>query len=101
MVAKKPRVYNRRGPLPVDMRNMIYIGRPSKWGNPFSHLSGTLARFKVKSRTEAVLAYRGYMLYKPELIAAARRELRGRDLICWCAPLACHGDILLDIANQD
>jgi hypothetical protein len=32
----------------------IYIGRPSKWGNPYSHLSGTLAEYKVSSREEAI-----------------------------------------------
>ena len=27
-------------------------------------------------------------------------ELRGRDLVCWCAPEACHGDVLLALANE-
>lgn len=30
-----------------------------------------------------------------------RRELRGRDLVCVCAPLACHGDNLLEVANGE
>ena len=30
----------------------VYIGRPSKWGNPYSHKEGTLAEFKVSSRKE-------------------------------------------------
>jgi hypothetical protein len=29
----------------------------------------------------------------------ALSELRGRDLVCWCAPLLCHGDVLLALAN--
>ncbi|MEM2159611.1 MAG: DUF4326 domain-containing protein [Candidatus Nitrosotenuis sp.] len=32
---------------------------------------------------------------------AAQAELRGRDLVCYCAPLECHGDILLAIANAE
>lgn len=94
-----PVVLNRRGPLPVDLRNCAYVGRPTKWGNPFSHLSGTLSRWSTRTRAESVLAYRGYLLTKPHLIAAARVELRGKDLMCWCAPLACHADVLLEVAN--
>lgn len=30
-----------------------------------------------------------------------KRELRGRDLVCWCFPLTCHGEILLRIANEE
>lgn len=94
-----PQVLNKRN-LPIDLRNAVYIGRPSKWGNPFSHLKGTLAQFRVDTRENSILAYRGYLLEHPELIAAARRELKGKDLMCWCAPLACHGDVLLELANE-
>ena len=31
----------------------------------------------------------------------AMHELRRRDLVCWCAPLPCHGDVLLRLANKD
>ena len=31
---------------------------------------------------------------------AALPELRGKDLVCWCAPLACHGDLLLRLAGE-
>jgi hypothetical protein len=30
---------------------------------------------------------------------AALPELRGKDLVCWCAPDACHADVLLELAN--
>lgn len=78
----------------------VYIGRPSKWGNPFSHLSGTLAKFRVSSREEAVKRYEEYLLSRPDLVAAAKRELRGKVLGCWCAPKPCHGDVLARIANE-
>jgi hypothetical protein len=35
---------------------------------------------------------------RPDLMAALP-ELRGKDLVCGCAPLACHGDVLLRLAN--
>jgi hypothetical protein len=77
----------------------VYIGRPSKWGNPFTHLK-YLPRdlTKVKTRAEAVAAYAEWILHQPELIVALP-ELRGKTLGCWCAPSACHGDVLLKMAN--
>lgn len=72
----------------------VYIGRPSKWGNPFKLGPG-------ESRADAIAKYRKWLWGQPELIAAARRELRGKVLGCWCAPKACHGDVLLEVANSE
>jgi len=80
----------------------VYIGRPSKWGNPYSHISDTLAKFKVDSREEAIKAYRDW-INQPEqawLKKDAKEELRGKVLGCWCYPRPCHGDVLLEIANE-
>lgn len=71
----------------------VYIGRPSIWGNPY-------AIDADNTRETVLLKYHQYILSKPELIAKARVELRGRDLVCYCKPQACHGDILLEIANS-
>jgi hypothetical protein len=71
----------------------IYIGRPSKWGNPF-----VIGR--DGTREEVIEKFHQYILGSPELYAAARSELRGKNLVCYCAPLPCHGDILLEIANS-
>ena len=70
----------------------VYIGRPSKWGNPF-----VIGR--DGSRAEVVAKYRAWIVTQPALMNALE-ELRGRDLVCWCAPLACHGDVLNDLANR-
>jgi hypothetical protein len=77
----------------------IYIGRPSEWGNPFSHRNGTLAAYKVDTREEAVAAYRKWLLAKPELLKRLP-ELKGKVLACWCKPLACHGDVLAELADK-
>ena len=48
---------------------------------------------------EAIALYREWIIKK---IATGERditELRGKDLVCWCAPLPCHADILLELAN--
>lgn len=72
----------------------VYIGRPSKWGNPF-----TIG--KDGSRNEVIDKYVEWILTQPELVERAQAELRGKDLVCFCSPKACHGDILLAIANED
>ena len=77
----------------------IYIGRPSKWGNVYSHKSGTLAQFKVKSRARAIAAYEEWVRAQPELMAALP-ELKDKVLGCHCKPEACHGDILARLADN-
>jgi hypothetical protein len=76
----------------------VYVGRPTKWGNPFSHKAGTLAKYQVRTREDAVSKYREWILNNPTLMKDLP-ELKGKTLSCWCKPLACHGDILLELAN--
>jgi len=77
----------------------VYIGRPSKWGNPFSHKKDTLAEFRVSTRDEAIRKYGEWLLKQPHLMNQLH-ELRGKILGCWCNPKACHGDLLLRLAND-
>ena len=77
----------------------VYIGRPSIWGNPFSHKEGTQAKFKVATREEAVKSYRQWLLNNPSLMAKLP-QLKGKVLGCWCHPQKCHGDVLLELANK-
>lgn len=92
-----PRVWNKRDlNCPFDA---VYVGRPSQWGNPF--------RIGVQgmTRASAIAAYRRELLCGGGLLGFnvcwVRQHLRGRDLVCWCAPLPCHADILLEVANGD
>lgn len=80
-------------------KDAIYIGRPSQWGNPFSHLSGTKAIYVVKTREEAVTKYREWILTQPRLLADLPK-LKGKILACWCHPKACHGDVLAELADK-
>lgn len=82
----------------------VYVGRPTGWGNPWGHGPdrGRLA-YQCATREEAVLAFRTWITKgKPEISKEARKELRGKDLACWC-PLdqPCHADVLLEIANAE
>lgn len=70
----------------------VYVGRPSKWGNPF-----VLGR--DGTREEVVAKYREWLTQQRPDLAGQIGELRGKVLGCFCAPLACHGDVLLELAN--
>lgn len=70
----------------------IYIGRPSKWGNPYTiGAEGT--------REEVIEKYYLYLLERPELIKALPK-LKNKTLGCWCSPKACHGDVLIELTNN-
>jgi hypothetical protein len=77
-------------PRPSDPYR-VYVGRPSKWGNPF-----VIPRHG--SRAEVIAKYREWIVRQPKLMADLP-ELRGKDLVCHCAPEPCHGDVLLELAN--
>jgi len=66
--------------------------RPGKWGNPYS--------VEEYGREEAISIFRYNLTDKQK--AAARAELRGKDLMCYC-PLdqACHVEVWLEIANAE
>lgn len=86
----------------------VYVGRPSRWGNPF-----TITRAKANlrdvmvpdtdpiSRFVVVQAFRSWITAEiNEHLTIDLEPLRGRDLACWC-PLdqPCHADVLLELAN--
>lgn len=70
----------------------VYVGRPSVWGNPF-----VIGR--DGTRQEVVAKYRAYLLSNTALMTRLH-ELRGKHVVCWCAPEACHGDVLVELANK-
>jgi hypothetical protein len=74
-------------------RHDVYIGRPTKWGNPFSLKDHGGDRHLVLRK------YRDWLRGEPALMEAARLELKGKVLGCWCKPEACHGDVLARVAD--
>lgn len=70
----------------------VYVGRPSKFGNPF--VIG-----KDGTREEVVRKYEDWLRQQPDLMVALK-ELKGKVLACWCSPLACHGDVLAKLADE-
>jgi len=77
--------------------NAIYVGRPTKWGNPYrpGDEHGT------RTVEEAVRKYRHYIKWRAIGGHVDFEELRGKDLACWCRKGApCHADVLLEFYNQ-
>lgn len=75
-----------------DVPWTVYIGRGSPWGNPY--VIG-----KHGTREQVVELHRRLLLNQPELVERAKRELAGKDLLCFCAPLKCHGETWLRVVN--
>lgn len=98
--------------------NTVYVGRPTRWGNPF--------RVAAADKSErAIAAYRALLMLDYKWfrehagyswmagavmtwslkthvdVVRLLEPLRGKDLACWCKEGApCHADILLELANQ-
>jgi hypothetical protein len=82
------RVLNRnRDEIPSSA---IYIGRGSKWGNPF-----VIGR--DGTRNEVIELYRTWLMTSGLMNDVY--ELTDKDLVCYCTPKKCHGDVLLELAN--
>lgn len=92
----KTTVVNKHHRVPYD----VYIGRGSKWGNPFSHMNNTKAQFKVNTREEAINSYREWIKNQPHLLNSLH-ELKGKTLCCFCKPSACHGDVLVELIEKE
>jgi len=82
-----PTVHNKRHGTPLGA---VYVGRGTKWGNPF-----VIGR--DGDRATVIAKYRKYILPVFETF----HELWGKDLVCYCAPLACHADLLLQAAEHE
>ena len=86
------KVLNARDVGAITTDTQTYIGRPTKWGNPFIiGLDG--------SRLEVIEKYMDWFITQQHLIDALY-ELKGKNLVCWCSPCDCHGDFLLELANE-
>lgn len=69
------------------------IDRTTPFGNPF--IIG-----RDGDREEVIRKFREYFYKNKELRRLVRKELRGHDLLCWCKPLACHGDVIIEYLEK-
>ena len=77
-----------------DSEGAVYVGRGSVWGNPF--ILG-----KDGSRAIVIAKFHEYAKWRlsrePEWLA----PLKGKDLSCYCAPQACHADVLAQLSRVE
>ena len=93
-----PQVWNIKAfPAAYRREANVYIGRGGPWGNPFV-IGVDGDRTQVIGKHADWLADR--IDKEPELFVRIQQELKGRHLVCHCAPLSCHGDLLLQLANE-
>jgi hypothetical protein len=108
---KTAKVINVKHGMP-DSENSIYIGRrhdgTMNYGNPFSH--NPAWGIECKTREESIMKFRLWLQGKllPTVEPARRQwildnleKLRGKDLCCFCKPLACHGDVLIELLKKN
>ena len=92
---------------------VVYVGRGSMWGNPFT-VKAIMDGFPIsvglsqgEAQARAVKMFEQW-LERP-LVEMERRNrvlnqmesLRGKDLMCWCGEGPCHADVLLKLANKE
>ena len=90
----------------------VYVGRPSRWGNPYRPGADDPIREpwvmpmswrRVVDLYEMALTADprpAHVLQLPFTVADLREHLAGRDLACYCRlDLPCHADVLLELAN--
>ena len=75
-----------------DTPDEVYIGRGSKWGNPF-----VIGR--DGNREVFIEKYREYIMGTE--LPKQVNELSGKTLVCYCKPHSCHGDVLIELLGED
>lgn len=80
----------------VNIKNVnkydVFIGRPSKWGNPFTIGSDG-------DRKEVIDKYRSW-IKKQSTLMECLPELNNKTLACFCHPKPCHGDVLAELVSE-
>ena len=94
-----PRVLNVRTASMDELKTAVYVGRasgvaPNGWGNPYRLL-------EEAERQRVISLFETLVKNNPAFQQQIRAVLAGRDLMCHCAPKACHADVLLRYANND
>ena len=74
----------------------VYVGRPTKWGNPY-YTAEAYGRWLTTGPY-----FLPHCFDERKVILDSLHELKGKDLACWCPEgEPCHADVLLKLANQE
>lgn len=95
------KVWNKRDPNVPP--NAVYVGRPTKWGNIYvigkPIYIDSMGMITNATREQVIRAYQIWIRCRINEGMLNPKELKGKDLVCWCSPKPCHADILLELAN--
>lgn len=93
MSTNQPRMYNKY--QRNDPAAAVYVGRGTFWHRLYYVLT--------ERYSDPRMALEKYEIFcrTPGIAQRIRTELKGKDLVCVCAPWPCHGDVLLKIANEE
>lgn len=83
--------------------DFVFIGRPSIFGNPYSHKEKSRAEYKTETRIEAIEMYKKHLDKNPHLIDSLIKELQESNtnkIGCYCTPKRCHGEILIEFIEN-
>jgi Domain of unknown function (DUF4326) len=88
--------------------NTVKVDRTTKWGNPYrigeKHIHPICKEpILIADKQAAVAAFNDYLRSEAgrAVLEDASRELRGKNLACWCKQgQQCHADALLKVANR-
>jgi len=86
----------------IDWTNAVYVGRPNPAAPQSSGLFGNPFPMRTEAdRAKVIEQYKEWVNTSPsaQRVREAIPTLKGKDLVCWCAPRACHADVLLQLAN--
>jgi hypothetical protein len=86
----------------------VSVTRPGKWGNPFipGFDNPLIPGRVVEDKRHAYLLFAAHAPLNEKLVEAAKSELRGKNLMCFCPVVfdgeyhPCHADVLLALAND-
>jgi len=79
--------------------NTVYVGRPTRWGNPYK--IGEILDSRPLSRADVIILYKSWLKDQMVAIPDFLEPIRGKNLACWCSlRLSCHADVLLELANS-
>lgn len=100
------RIQRKRTPGWKMPPNTVYVGRPTKWGNPW-FVEGDLVKIVNKKTAQVWIEGGGGLkaclaMYRAHAIKCLPvKELKGKNLACFCrTDQPCHADVLLQLANK-
>lgn len=81
-------------------KDVVYVGRPTTFGNPYTHLKSDKGALHVLKTPALVLEeFKKYMVRNTAIAKEAKRHLKGKNLSCPC-DTPCYAELLMDVANE-